>query len=409
MASIEGGVMSALYQKSLMGEAHYVDDKFLLFIDKDLNDIIDEINKSGVQINLERLEDHIKEYEELEKVSSKQFEEYVAKNGGEGLNLNKRADLIKWFFEILGLPVYKAGKTGPSLDSESLEALAQKNISAEYYANAKQAHSAVTMLKNIKAAVHDGRIYPQHNLNKAASGRFSSSGKDGDKLNINGWPKQIRDILTTDPEESDKEKIIVSFDYKNMEGAVSASLAGEESLIQDMENDVDLHQKLADILGVDRKTAKIVNHGVNYGMTAFGLARKIGCTEEEAETFIEKYWQQRPKIRTFKQDVIQTAHMMDYISTISGFRRPTKDLSDNQIWNTLIQGSAADLFKEAVARVSRYLKSTGYGKIKVLMHDAIICELYKEHADEAIKEIKDIMEHIHPEFFLKVDVEQGKW
>lgn len=381
-----------------------VDPAFYIFIDKDINSIVDELNSAGVSIDMVALDNHIEQFEKQEQSSKDSFMDEVQKKGAD-VKLNSRKSIQDWFFKTLGLAPYKMNRTGPSIDKEVMQHYEDTVPSARYYLEMSQAHSMVTMLNNIKKAVRDGRIYPHHNLNKAASGRFSSSGSGEDKLNINGWPKSIRDILKSDISSNR----IVSFDYRNMEGMVSASMAHETSLIDDMVNDVDMHQKLADILGVDRKIAKIVNHGVNYGMTAFGLARKIGCTEDEAEKFIEKYWQQRPKIKTLKQDVIQTARMMGYISTISDFRRPAKDLSDDQIWSTFIQGSAADLFKEALTRVSKYLKSTGYGSVKSPMHDAIICEIDNSHLDEAVASIKDIMENIHPEFILRVEVEMDKW
>lgn len=403
--SLEKEISKSLFGSSVE-EGKFVSDEFQILIDKDLEDIIAELNASGVSINQQRLADHIKEFQEKELTATADFEAEVQKCG-QPINTNKRADLVKYFFTILGLPVYKSGKTGPSLDSESLEFLSSKHPSAGYYAAAKQAHSMVTTLKNIQAAVHDGRIYPQHNLNKAASGRFSSSGANGDKLNINGWPKAIRDILTTDQSEGTE---IVSFDYKNVEGAVQYFLAHEQGAIEDYLGGVDMHQKLADILGVDRKTAKIIRHGIGYGMTAFGLARRLNCTEEEAEKFIEKFWEQQPKVKTFKQHIIHLAHMYGEVQTISGFSRKATGLSDDQIYSTMIQGSAADIFKNAVAAVQKFLRNSHNGKVKVIMHDAIICEIVQnDEFDYTIESIKEIMENIHPNMALRVQIEKDNW
>lgn len=387
----------------LILEATAVDKSFEMFIDKDLEDIVDELNAAGLTVDLDKLDRHIQEFKKKEEDANRSFKDSAAKRGY-NINIRSRKELTQWFFETLGLLVYKRGKTGPSLDAESLEMLAHKEETAAFYLWSKQAHSMVTTLTNIKKAVRDGKIYPQHNLNKAASGRFSSSGKNGDKLNINGWPKSIRDIL-----KSAEGTVIVSFDYRNMEGHVSAALAKEDSLLRDMENSVDLHQQLADVLGVPRKIAKIVTHGTSYGMTAYGLARKIGCTEQEAEEFIEKYWETRPRIRNLKRDVIRTARMMGEVVTIAGFRRQVKGLSPDQIWSSFVQGSAADIFKEALARVSKYLKRTGKGRVQTPMHDALICELSTQDLDTTIDEIRHLMETAHPEIHLKVDIQMDKW
>lgn len=386
---------------SILTEGAFIDDSFNIFISRDIEDIVNELNTNGVTIDEDKLRKHLDEYSAKETKAINDFNSAVTKLGY-SVNISKRKEIIDLFYTKLGLPIYKSTKTGPSIDSECLEVLRKLNPIPGYYADAKSARSMINTLTNILNALKSGKIYPQHNLNKAASGRFSSGGVD--KININGWSKDIRDIL-----KAADAKVIVSFDYKNMEGAVSASMAGQTDLIEDMANDVDLHQQLADILGVDRKVAKIVNHGCSYGMTAFGLGRKIGCSEEEAQDFIDAYWNKRSKIRNLKQDVIHTAKMMGYIATISGFKRNTNMLSDDQIWSTFIQGSAADLFKQALVEVQTYFKKNGNGKVLTPMHDALICEIDSENLDETIAAVKDIMENIHEKFTLRVDVQIGKW
>ena len=392
------------YSKLFNERATFADPEFQIFIDKDINTIVDEINAAGLRIDVAALQRHIESLKKQEAESLRAFKTETER-AGQNINLSSRKDLVYWFFDFLGHTPLKVGKTGPSLDKETLDKIATKEPTAKMYADAKSAHSMLNTLQNIQKALRDGRVYPQHNLNKAASGRFSSSGANGDKLNVNGIPKSIRDIFAPEADED----TIVSLDYKNMEGLVSAALARQQDLIEDMNNDVDLHQKLADIIGVDRKIAKIINHGVSYGMTAFGLANKIGCTEEEAEEFIEKYWQQRPRIRNLKQDVIQTAKAMGYVATISDFRRPTRDLTDDQIWSTFVQGSAADLFKQALTAVSKFLKTDGSGRVLTPQHDALVCSIKTSEIDRVLPKLKDIMEHIHPAFPLKVDVQVGQW
>ena len=381
----------------------FIDPKFKLLIDKDLEDIVDEINASGLGINEKRLAEHLAEAKQAEADATAKFKKSV-EDRGYSFNYNSRKDMVNWFFNILKIPPFKMGKTGPSLDAESLEAIAHIDESAQFYLDAKSAHSLVNILQNITNALRDGRIYPHHNLNKAASGRFSSSGANGDKININGWPKSIRDIF-----KADDDRITVSFDYKNMEGAVQYFFANEEGSIDDYLSGTDMHQKLADILGVDRKVAKTIRHGIGYGMTAFGLARRIGCTEEEAQEFIDKFWKTQPKVLTMKQDIIRTAHQLGFVSTISGFSRDARGLTDDQIYSTFIQGSAADIFKQALSSVAKYFKIHNNGRIVTPMHDALVCEINEEGIDQTIEDVKTIMQNIHPEMKLQVEVEIGKW
>lgn len=386
-----------------MASNEFFDKEFEIFIDKDLSQVIDEINKAGVAIDEDRLDYHIKEYKEIENKANNDFVVALMKEGLSA-SINSRKDILRVFFDELKLPVYKSTKTGPSLDAEALSAIEDMHPAVKAYKDFKSAHAMLNTLNGIKAALRDGRVYPHHNIAKAASGRFSSSGENGDKLNINGWSKRIRDILKPMP-----DTVVVSFDYRNMEGTVSAALSKQTDMLEDIINDVDTHQKLADILGIDRAKAKIINHGINYGMSAFGLGRRLGISEEEAQSFIDRYWAGKDKIKTHKENVIQLARIYGYVQTIGGTRRPSFGVSDNAIWSSYIQGSAADIFKNAVVAVSKYLKQVG-GDVVTIMHDAIVVEIPTgENFDQIKAEVANIMETIHPSIPLKVDTQIGKW
>lgn len=386
-----------------MTSNEFFDKDFEVFISKDLPQIIDEINEAGVAIDEDRLNFHIDEYEKIKTDAYNDFVVALMKDGLTG-KIDSRKDIIRIFFDELKLPVYKSTKTGPSLDAEALATIEDLHPAVKAYKNYKSAHAMLNTLNGIKKALHDGRVYPHHNIAKAASGRFSSSGTNGDKLNINGWSKRIRDILKPMP-----DKMIVSFDYKNMEGTVSAALSRQTDMLEDIVNDVDLHQKLADMLGIDRAKAKIINHGINYGMSAFGLGRRLGVSEEEAQEFIDKYWANKDKIRSHKANVINLARMYGYVKTIGGTKRPADNVSDNALWSSYIQGSAADIFKNAVVEVSKYLKGVN-GSVVTIMHDAIVAEIPTgEQFDTIVSKVASIMETIHPNIPLRVDIQIGKW
>lgn len=192
-----------------------------------------------------------------------------------------------------------------------------------------------------------------------------------------------------------------------MEVVVSAVLSREDWVIKAAKEDKDLHQILANKLGISRDKAKIVNLASNYGMTPFGLAKELNISEEEAKTIQEEYWNHRPNTKSFRSRVISRARELGYVYTIYGFRRKVSDsISDDQIWNTLIQGSAADLVKRAMIECYDYLEENNAGRIMLNLHDQLVFSL---NSDAHIAPLRDIMENIDKRFPLKVDVSIGSF
>jgi DNA polymerase-1 len=386
-----------MFRKRLEEKATFVDPSFYLFVSQDIAEIVDEINKAGLTVSLEKIDEHIEATTNVKNDATAQFQAIV-KAEAPNLDMSKRDGPTQWFYQTKGHPVKVKTKTGaPSVNSEAVDNfIADGDESAKYYQAASSATQALKFLNGIRRAYQDGKIYPQHKLNGASSGRFTTN-------LTGGWPKPYRDILVGD----DQTEVIWSFDYANIDGAIQYFLANETGQIEDYTAGTDMHSKLAEILGVERQVAKAIRHGVGYGMTPFGIAKKIGSTEEEAEEFIEKFWEQQPKIRTLKQDIILTARKMGYVATIGDFRRPTKDINDDEIYATFIQGTSADICKEAMVRVDKYLKSTGYGRLKMSMHDSVVVSIQFDKQDEVVVQIKEIMETIHPKMQLRVSAEPG--
>lgn len=377
------------------------EDHYTVVLSSVLENIVNNINETGVKVNVDLIDQMISSKEKEEVAAEKEFKDSVT-SAGYTVDISKRKDLVHWFFDILKCPVYKRGKTGPSLDDEVLTYLSDIPT-AKNLMDIRKSQSYVKTLTNIKAAIKDdGRIYPQHNLNKTVSGRFSSSGKDGDKLNINGWSKEMRKIVSVT-----EGYRIVSFDYCNMELAVAAAMAQEVSTLKDILNKTDLHQALADRLGVPRKVGKTVNLGIQYGMTPFGIARKLGVTEEEAQTYIDGYWAQHKEIKEFKRHIIRLARKLGYVQTISGIQRKAEGCTDDQLYSTFIQGSAGDLFKKAIVNI--FSDVQGINPV-ALMHDALVVEVKDDENFEAtVADIKNRMETVHKDFVLRVDISYDEW
>lgn len=226
----------------------------------------------------------------------------------------------------------------------------------------------------------------------------------------------------------------MSADYSQFELRLAAALAGDEDLIRDFNEGVDIHTKTAaeafgvpmeEVTKIQRRAAKVINFGILYGMSVRGLAEAADMQYYEAKSFIENYFELRKPIKEYLENVLKQAREQGYVETMFGRRRPTPDvLSSNFIvrtgaeraaQNMPIQGTEADLMKKAMIRVSEVLGekfglSDGSGVRMVMqVHDSLIVECPASQADEVAEVLKREMEGVAPELKVKlaVDVSVG--
>lgn len=366
---------------------------------------MDEVNAKGIRVDEVKLAGHLASLKKREELLKQQFTQEMVNQGVTPFNINKpkRAELHKLFFEELKLPVIEKGKTGPSLNGQVLAILSKQNILAGIYADIKSAERKVKLVDNIKKGVRNGRIYPQLKLNGASSGRFTCI-----EPNIQQFPEEIRDIILPD------EGILVYIDYHQIEYRVQAVLAKDERAIASFKRGEDEHTRVANDLGISRDKAKIVNYGISYGITPFGLAKELETDEHEAKKVIDSYFASKPEVVVYKKKVIKTAKKSGYVNTLYGFQRKLSEIVskrasgdiDEQVWSTHIQGSAADLVKKCMVDVAEFLESTNSGVILANMHDALLIDL-KDMSK--LDEIVAIFENVDERFQLAVDTKIGKF
>lgn len=351
---------------------------------------------------------------------------------GEEFNIGSPAQLSEVLFTKLQLPTtgIKKGKTGYSTGQAELDKLRGQHPIIELIEKTRE----LAKLKNTYVdalpllADANNRIHTTFNQDVAATGRLSSTNPNLQNIPIRTeLGRRIREAFITDG-----DKVLVSADYSQFELRLAAILAGDETLINDFNGEVDIHTKTAsevygipmdDVTKSQRRDAKVINFGVLYGMSPHGLAANTGMSFIQAKQFIDQYFELRAPIRAFIDQTLEKARTEGYVETYYGRRRPTPDVKSSNFMvrmgaeraaaNMPIQGTEADLMKRAMLQVDEALVGKNgepaLGEQILQIHDSILIECPKENAEKVADLLQNIMENIAPELAiaLKVDVHTG--
>lgn len=356
-------------------------------------------------------------------------EQSIYKEVGHEFNIASPKQLQTVLFEERGLKAGKKTKTGYSTDTSVLEELAFEDpvprMILDYREMAKLKSTYVEALP--KLVDDQGRIHTDFVQTGTATGRLSC--RDPNLQNIpvrNEAGRRIRSAFTA-PEG----KVLISADYSQIELVVLAHLSGDKNMSQSFIDGTDVHKATAALIyGVApdavtpemRRTAKTINFGVIYGMSAFRLARDLGISRTQASQFIENYFAQYSSVDSFIKDTIKKAEENGWVETLFGRRRPIMNInSRNKLEkaaaeriavNTPVQGSAADIVKTAMLAVSEALtKTKSTARLLLQVHDELIFECPDDKAtiDTTIALIKDKMENaVKLNVPLRVSIEYGK-
>jgi len=316
----------------------------------------------------------------------------------------------------LGLRATKRGKTGPSTDQEVLERLAGDpaiesqvpRLIVEYRQLTKLVNTYLVALKD---AIHPqtGRVHASFNQTVAVTGRLSSSDPNLQNIPIRtDVGREIRRAFVAGP-----GNVLISADYSQIELRLLAHLAEDERLIEAFQQGADIHiAAAADVFGVapddvtpqQRDAAKMVNFGIIYGITAWGLARRLGVSRDQAAQYIREYKARYPKIDEFLDHCIDMAQTKGYVETILGRRRPIpqiqasnpqrRALGERMAINSVVQGSAADLIKVAMIDLHRELPGRFPDAHMLLqIHDELVFEAPEAQAQDITAVVTEHMEH----------------
>jgi DNA polymerase-1 len=331
--------------------------------------------------------------------------------GGE-FNINSPKQLAEILFDKLQLPVLKRTGTSkaPSTAVEVLEELALTHDIPRQILEWRQLMKLKgTYIDALPQLVHPetGRVHTCFNQAVAATGRLSSSDPNLQNIPIRTpLGREIRRAFIADP-----GNVLISADYSQIEFRVLAHLSEDPVLIDAFREGADFHERTAiKIFGADsqrdphqlRSIAKMVNYALLYGKGAFTLAKDIGVTQQEAQTFIDGYFAGFPRVRAFIDRTLEEARATGVVKTMYGRRRLMPELhsrdfqrraaSEREAVNMPIQGSAADIMKRAMIDVHAALAPHPDARMILTVHDELLFEVAKARADEFSEIVREKMQ-----------------
>lgn len=393
-------------------------------IEMPLIEVLADMEMTGVKVDL----DHLQELSGEFGLELKEIEKRIFEIAEQKFNINSPKQLGEILFEKLNLPWQKKTKTGYATDIETLNTLSKIHpLPKEILAYRSLAKLKSTYIDSLPALVNQatGRIHTSYNQTVTATGRLSSSTPNLQNIPIRTEEGiRVREAFISEPGWK-----ILSADYSQVELRVLAHLSGDETLIDAFLKDEDVHSRTAsEIWGVKpeevtskmRGEAKTVNFGIIYGMSSFGLGKELGVGPKTAQAYIDDYFIKYRRVRNYLDGVLAFAHKEGYVSTLMNRRRYLPEIKAKNIGvrkftertaiNAPIQGTAADLIKIAMLRISKALKKQGLqAKMIIQVHDELVFETPDQEIPALSKLVKDEMEGVFElKVPLKVDLSWGK-
>ncbi|WP_300321593.1 DNA polymerase I [Idiomarina sp.] len=380
-------------------------------IEVPLISVLCDMEQYGVRIDANLLGKQSQEItEKLAELEKKAFD--IA---GEEFNLGSPKQLQRIFFEKLQLPVIKKTPKGaPSTAEEVLHELAHDYPLPDVILQ----HRSLSKLKSTytdklpKMINPDtGRVHTSYQQAVAATGRLSSTDPNLQNIPIRtAEGRRVRQAFV--PEDGYK---IVAIDYSQIELRIMAHLSQDKSLLNAFAEGLDIHRataaevfgcKTEEVTDEQRRQAKAVNFGLIYGMSAFGLARQLGIARNDAQHYMDKYFERFPGVLKYMEDTRKQAKDQGYVKTLFGRRLPLPDIkasngarrkgAERAAINAPMQGTAADIIKKAMLQVADWIKKNNcQDDVRMLMqvHDELVFEIKEAKLDDYIKELTAVMEN----------------
>ncbi|MFZ0919492.1 MAG: DNA polymerase I [Candidatus Dormiibacterota bacterium] len=337
------------------------------------------------------------------------IESEVQEVAGYTFNPGSTQQLGRFLYDDLGLASGRKTKTGRSTDADTLEALrgehAVVDLILEWRQLTKLKSTYVDALPLLCTA--DSRVHTSFNQAVATTGRLSSSDPNLQNIPVRTqWGQRIRRAF-----HADAEQRLISADYSQVELRVLAHVTGEKELIEAFKRGEDIHRRTAaEVYAVEpdavtpdmRRIAKVVNFGVVYGLSDFGLARDTGMSREDAHVFIDAYFRNFPAVTAYLESVRNHAREYGWVETFIGRRRYIADIraanrqlrfaAERMAVNMPIQGGAADIMKQAMILVDEALRERGLrSRILLQVHDELLLEAPAEEVDELVVLLRERM------------------
>jgi DNA polymerase-1 len=397
-------------------------------IEMPLVPVLSRMERTGVRIDSALL---TKQSHELAK-KMHQLEQRACQIAGHSFNLSSPKQIGEIFFNELNLPVIsKTPKGAPSTAESVLVELAEQghelpSVILEHRAMSKLKSTYTDKLPEMVNPV-SGRVHTSYHQAVAATGRLSSSDPNLQNIPVRTEEgRRIRQAFI--PEEG---WVMVAADYSQIELRIMAHLSGDKALLQAFAEGLDIHRATAaevfaqgDLEAVtaeQRRSAKAINFGLIYGMSAFGLARQLGIGRGEAQSYVDLYFERYPGVQAFMDETRLVAHDRGYVETLFGRRLYLPEINsrngqlraaaERTAINAPMQGTASDIIKRAMLALDRWIKEE-QPAVRMIMqvHDELVFEVRKKAVDEACERIRRFMEgaaELHAPLVVDVGVGQN--
>ena len=384
-----------------------------------------KVETNGAKID----EKMLSKYSDELAIKIKELSKASFEMAGEEFNMDSPKQLVDILYNKLDLPVLKKTPKGqPSTNEGTLQRLAEQfdlpKIIIEYRGLAKLKSTYTDSLINIQHPITK-RIHTSYQQAVTSTGRLSSTEPNLQNIPIKtAEGRKIREAFI--PE---KGNVLISADYSQIELRIMAHLSGDKNLTYAFNNNIDVHSSTAsevfnipleDVSAEHRRSAKAINFGLIYGMSAFGLTRQLGIPRHEAQAYLDTYFERYTGVKEYMDSTKELAKKNLFVETILGRKLHVASINDSNglrrqaaeraAINAPLQGSAADIIKKAMVDVDQWIGDDN-PNIKLIMqvHDELIFEANKDFANDAIGHIVKLMEStIELNIPLIVDANKGK-
>jgi DNA polymerase-1 len=369
--------------------------------------VLRKMERTGVLIDAEKLRQQSSEI--ATRLIQLESEAYVLA-GGE-FNLGSPKQIGQIFFEKLELPVVKKTPSGaPSTDEEVLQKLAEDyplpKILLEHRGLSKLKSTYTDKLPRMVNAT-TGRVHTNYAQAVAVTGRLASNDPNLQNIPVRtGEGRRIREAFIAPPGHK-----LVSADYSQIELRIMAHISGDESLLRSFSQGEDIHRATAaeifsvtplEVSNDQRRVAKVINFGLIYGMSSFGLAANLGITRDAAKLYIDRYFARYPGVARYMDETRVSAKAKGYVETVFGRRLwlpeinggngPRRQAAERAAINAPMQGTAADLIKLSMIAVQDWIEASKIGTRMIMqVHDELILEVPDAELSDVRKRLPELM------------------
>ncbi len=377
-------------------------------VEMPLSEVLADMELEGVKIDTQALS----EFSSLLQTEIVAVEKEIYEHAGVQFNISSPKQLGGILFDKLKLdPNAKKTKTGQYATGE--EVLTKLDSDHPILANILDYREFQKLKSTYVDALplllgKDGRVHTSFNQAVAATGRLSSTNPNLQNIPIRtDRGKEIRRAFVA----RDKDHVILSADYSQIELRIMAAFSKDESMLEAFRKGVDIHSTTASKVfkvSIDevtpdmRRKAKMVNFGIIYGISAFGLSQRLSIPRKEAAEIITAYFTEFPAVKAYMDACVNTAREVEYVETILGRRRFLRDINSRNMTmrgfaernaiNAPIQGSAADMIKVAMIRIHDWMKKENLkSKMVLQVHDELLFDAHKDEIDLLKKQVEIFM------------------